>query len=116
MFLSRLNGGRAERIPAEARFDEKFDVIVAGFGTAGAIAAITAAEHGVRVAAVEKLNMAGGTATAGGVWGYYYGLPGGRFEAVDAEVDALRRDHFTSDGAFHPDLKGICLEIGRAHV
>ena len=110
MFLSRLNGGRAERIPAEARFDEKFDVIVAGFGTAGAIAAITAAEHGVRVAAVEKLNMAGGTATAGGVWGYYYGLPGGRFEAVDAEVDALRRDHFTSDGAFHPDLKGICLE------
>ena len=65
MFLSRLNGGRAERIPAEASFDEKFDVIVAGFGTAGAIAAITAAEHGVRVAAVEKLNMAGGTATAG---------------------------------------------------
>jgi hypothetical protein len=47
---------------------ETVDVVVAGGGTAGHIAAIQAARLGVKVAVIEAGTMLGGTMTAGGVY------------------------------------------------
>ncbi len=47
---------------------ESFDVVVVGSGSAGAMAALRAAEHGLSVLVVEKTHKYGGTsATSGGV-------------------------------------------------
>ena len=53
----------------------KYDVIVAGGGPAGFVAAISAARMGCRTALVERLGILGGTATAGLVMpisGFYH--------------------------------------------
>ena len=42
------------------KFDETFDVVIAGFGLAGSIAAITAADAGAKVLLVEKSEVPGG--------------------------------------------------------
>ncbi len=42
------------------RFDETFDVVVTGFGLAGGIAAITAADSGARTLLIEKSEVPGG--------------------------------------------------------
>jgi len=47
---------------------ETVDVLVAGGGTAGHIAAIQAARAGVTTSVIEAGSMLGGTMTAGGVW------------------------------------------------
>jgi len=47
---------------------ESVDVLVAGGGTAGHVAALQAARAGVRVAVIEAGSMLGGTMTAGGVY------------------------------------------------
>lgn len=47
--------------------DDKFDVVVVGFGAAGACAAIAAAEHGARVLVVDRSLGGGASALSGGV-------------------------------------------------
>ena len=47
------------------------DVLVAGGGTAGAMAAVAAVEQGAKVAVVEYFPELGGTKTLGGVGGWY---------------------------------------------
>ncbi len=91
------------------KFDCEYDVVVAGLGTAGAIAALVAGEAGLKVCGVEKLHIAGGAAVNGGVNCYYYGLPGGRFEQIDAAAKACYED-FAAGGLFHFDAKGMVLE------
>jgi len=49
-------------------FAETVDVLVAGGGTAGHVAAIQAARAGVTTSVIEAGSMLGGTMTAGGVW------------------------------------------------
>jgi hypothetical protein len=44
----------------------KFDVVVAGAGTAGVVAAIAAARHGAKTALIEVKGYPGGTVTEGG--------------------------------------------------
>lgn len=110
MYLTEFISKKSSRIECEPKFESQFDVVVVGMGTAGAIAAIAAAEQGVTVCAVEKLNLPGGTATSGGIAGYYYGLPGGRFEELDNRAEQLRSQAFLQGGGFHVDAKGIVLE------
>jgi flavin-dependent dehydrogenase len=52
----------------------RYDVIVVGGGTSGAISAISAARHGSRVAVIEILPNLGGIST-NKVNGYYWGAP-----------------------------------------
>lgn len=47
--------------------DDEFDVVVVGFGAAGACAAIAAAEHGARVLVVDRSLGGGASALSGGV-------------------------------------------------
>jgi succinate dehydrogenase/fumarate reductase flavoprotein subunit len=43
-----------------SRFDETFDVVVVGFGLAGGVAALNAAQAGARTLLIEKSSVAGG--------------------------------------------------------
>src|SRR5690606_33952292 len=52
----------------------KTEVLVAGGGTAGAVAAIGALEKGAQAQVVDYFNDLGGTKTMGGVMGYYLGI------------------------------------------
>lgn len=112
MYLSELqNGQTIKTLVDNIIFDKECDVLVAGLGTAGAIAAISAAEHGAKVIGIDRLKMCGGTATAGGVFGYYYGLPGGRFEKVDEEcVELSDKDFLTGNNNRHPYAKSYAIE------
>jgi hypothetical protein len=112
MFYSDLQDGKAVAQSVETPvFDFECDVLVAGLGTAGALAAISAAEEGTSVIGIERLKMCGGTATAGGVYGYYYGLPGGRFEQIDQDcVELGRRDFVAGNNNRHPYAKSHVIE------
>ena len=48
--------------------NEKVDVVVAGGGTAGHVAALQAARAGVNTSVIEAGTMLGGTMTSGGVY------------------------------------------------
>src|SRR5690348_8339861 len=48
-------------------FDEQADVVVVGFGAAGACAALEAAEHGSDVLILDRFTGGGATAASGGV-------------------------------------------------
>ena len=50
-----------------ARFAESADVVVIGFGAAGACAAIAAREDGAEVIALDRANGGGATALSGGI-------------------------------------------------
>jgi 3-oxosteroid 1-dehydrogenase len=67
---------------------ETYDVVVVGSGAAGATAALRAADRGLSVLIVEKMNKYGGTsATSGGVmWVPNHGLT----ENDDSREEALR--------------------------
>ena len=80
-------------------FEKNFDVIVCGLGTAGSLAALFAAENGLSVLGVEAFTCVGGNHTACGVISHYFGCPGGRYEALEKEVNrfAQRYTIFTSE-------------------
>lgn len=68
-------------MPSEA-WHESADVVVVGFGAAGACAAVEAAEAGARVLIVDRFTGGGATAISGGV--VYAG--GGTRQQAEAEV------------------------------
>ena len=67
------------------------DVVVAGAGTAGALAAAAAAKEGVGVTTVEHFPEPGGTMTMGGVGGYYHGYRGLFYEENEKETELFRQ-------------------------
>ena len=69
-----------------------YDIVVAGGGTAGAIAALCAVREGGRVLLLEDGVCLGGMSTAGGVLFYYFGVAGGLYEEVDALAAGIRKD------------------------
>lgn len=81
-----VEGKHVVRSVAEPYFDKEFDVIVCGLGTSGSLAALFAAENGLSVLGIEAFTCVGGTHTAGGITGHYFGCPGGRYDRLDREV------------------------------
>jgi 3-oxo-5alpha-steroid 4-dehydrogenase len=75
--------------PAQIQWDVETDVVVAGFGGAGACAAIEAADSGARVIALDRFDGGGATSASGGV---YYG-GGTRFQR-DAGFDDSAEEMF----------------------
>lgn len=93
------------------------DVLVAGGGTAGCLAALAAAEEGARVVLVESDSALGGVATRGGIHRYYYGSPGGLQELVDRRTEEIARVFGGKTKGFHPEAKraalsALCAERG----
>ncbi len=98
MRLNTLRYGKIESCEIDVRFDVSVDVCVAGMGTAGAMAAICAAESGLSVAGIDKNNVMGGVATASTVWDYYYGAYGGRWEKLNCECFEFIENGYAQTG------------------
>ncbi|OUS75219.1 hypothetical protein B1748_18980 [Paenibacillus sp. MY03] len=75
-------------------FAQHVDVLVAGVGTAGALAVIAASAQGASVLGIDRLPGIGGMGTMGYVSGYYYGLPGGLHVDIDEAAGKMGREHF----------------------
>lgn len=88
----------------------RYDVIVVGLGTAGTFAAIRAAGMGLKVLGIERMNCFGGTGTAGGVHGYYYGSPGGDFERIDRIATEMESKGYLPAIGINPELKKYVCE------
>ncbi len=87
------------------------DVVVAGTGTGGGLAAIAAARAGADVLAIEPLPFAGGIGAGGGIHWYYYGVKGGLQEEMDERIRQVM-PLFSPPGqiqGFHPDAKKCVL-------
>lgn len=65
------------------------DVLVAGAGTAGALASLAAAREGVRVHCIESAFFPGGVGTEGGITGYFNGVKGGLQSEVDSATGVI---------------------------
>ncbi|SDD63747.1 FAD dependent oxidoreductase [Paenibacillus sp. UNCCL117] len=85
------------------------DVLVVGGGTAGCVAALSAARENVRVVIVESESALGGVATRAGIHRYYYGSPGGLQEEIDRETAEMARLLGGRTMGFHPEAKKIVL-------
>jgi hypothetical protein len=70
---------------------EEAEVLVLGGGTAGAPAALAAAEGGAATILVDASEDLGGTGCAGGINTYYYGLREGATSRIDALVAQTTR-------------------------
>ncbi len=88
------------------------DVLVAGGGSAGIAAAVTAARLGLKVALVEKYGFLGGLATAGAV-GTICGLFLKREEGIEYIVGGFPREFSEALGKYRPPLE---LRISRTAV
>ena len=90
MILSQKAENRVTIQETAGTFAKRYDVIVVGLGTAGAVAAITCARRGLTVLGIERLRCMGGMSTAGSVFGCYFGSDGGIYEEIDAKAAALQ--------------------------
>lgn len=85
------------------------DVLVVGGGTAGAIAALSAAGEGARVVLLEQDTYLGGIGTRGGIHLYWYGSPGGLQDTVDRACRARTQVFGSRPRGFHPEAKRSVL-------
>ena len=90
-------------------------VLVAGGGTAGALAAIASGRAGVDTLIAEAADCLGGIGTGGALNGYYYGLKGGLQDELDERVYQYSLDLYGRHGVrenrqFHPFAKMNTLE------
>jgi len=89
-------------------FDEHFDAVVLGGGTAGSIAAIYLAKKGRHVLMVEKLNFLGGV-HSGAMFHYYQGSPGGIYEAYDERIEQQKKQYRLPDVFGSHPLIRMCV-------
>ncbi len=90
------------------------DVMVAGSGTAGSLAILAAASQGADTVALEFAPFPGGIGTGGGITGYFYGLPGGRQEALGrltAELTELflGSSYEVDERSWHHEAKKVAI-------
>lgn len=112
-------------VDSAALREEHYDLVVAGGGTAGAMAALYAARGGLRTVLLEPMYTLGGTATAGGVSTYWFGNRFRDVREIDAETEKMaaplglprREGIWDRADDFHPGIRGtvlarLCLEAG----
>ncbi len=98
--------------PIEPARSIEADVVVAGAGTGGAVAAIASGRAGAKTVCVDPLAFAGGIGAGGGIHMYYFGVTGG----LQTEIDQRIREVIPWFGGvrrvagFHPDAKKLVLE------
>lgn len=87
-------------------------VLVAGTGTAGAIAAIAAGRNGAKTLAIDSAMYPGGIGTGAGICGYFHGAPGGLQDEIDLrtlELTRLCNGFATGVKGWHHEAKKIAL-------
>lgn len=101
---------------------EYFDLVIAGGGTAGAMAAIHAARGGLRTVLIEPNQELGGTQTVGGVSTYWFGHRFRDVREIDERTAQLydkgkahrRRGIWSERDDFDPGLRAdVYLEFAR---
>ena len=85
-------------------------VLVAGGGPAGAMAAIAAGRQGAAVIVVEPQPFLGGVATGGAIHWYYWGVSGGLQDELDRRDRDLDARISAATRGFHPEARKIELE------
>lgn len=85
------------------------DVLVAGGGTSGATAAITASKEGVRTALLDMNPGPGGTGTYGGVDSYWYGRHEGFAARLEEEVHEAHASLHHTGGKWNIEAKTFIL-------
>lgn len=88
------------------------DVAVAGAGTSGALAALSAARQGARVMALDFSSSPGGVGIGAGISAYFHGLGGGLQEETDrltAEMNLLLEGANSSARRWHHQGKKLAL-------
>jgi hypothetical protein len=101
-----------------------YDVVVCGGGTAGVVAALSAARNGAKTLMIEKSGFLGGTASMGGPFMSFYGPEGvpivggipqeiaSRLIARGASPGHVRIPRWNSFTPFNPEeLKNLALEM-----
>ena len=114
-----------EKKAAVSAGQESCDLVVAGGGTAGVMAAIHAARGGLRTVLIEPNYDLGGTQTAGGVSTYWFGHRFSDVREMDGLVDGLctrcgvrkRQGIWSGRDDFHAGIRSFvylkcCLEAG----
>ena len=107
---TRRTGSSAQRGPSTPREEVVVDVVVVGFGAAGAAAAIEAAESGASVIALDRWGRGGASARSGGIVYLGGGTPQQEAAGFDddsasmAQYLALEQDLPVDD----PRLRDFC--------
>lgn len=83
--LSYIQNGSVHREKCEVDFQEHHELCIIGAGTAGSMAAISGAMHGIDTVVIEKSNRIGGLGVNGGVFTYFYGSKNGLFTKINDE-------------------------------
>lgn len=83
------------------------EVLVVGGGTAGVMAAYSAARNGAKVILAERDGALGGVATRAGIHLYYYGLKAGSQVDLDEQVERAARAIGWAAQGFHPEAKRL---------
>ncbi len=95
--------------PAPARLHEPRDVVVVGYGTGGAFAALAAAEEGVRVAVLDPAGTPGGIGTAGRIHSYYHGFSNPMQDRLDERTADDGQTISPGVVGYHPVAKAHSL-------
>lgn len=110
--MNGLNGLTALRVNSadQLPWDERCDLLVVGFGGAGACAAIEATNRGLAVLAVDRFSGGGATALSGGVvyagGGTPYQRQAGYDDTSQAMFDYLRQE--VGDAVSPETLRDFC--------
>ncbi len=98
--------------PLEVQMHSPCDVVVCGYGVAGAFAALAAASHGLRVAVLDPSPYPGGIGTAGNIHSYYFGIKSGMQTVLDERMaGAAERVAGNRYRGFHPLAKSQTLAL-----
>ncbi|WP_223594363.1 FAD-binding protein [Pseudomonas sp. A-R-19] len=104
--LTALRVNSADQLP----WDERCDLLIVGFGGAGACAAIEASTRGLSVLALDRFEGGGATALSGGVvyagGGTPYQRQAGYEDTSDAMFNYLRQE--VGEAVSHATLRNFC--------
>ncbi|KAB0496607.1 FAD-binding protein [Pseudomonas vancouverensis] len=110
--MNGLNGLTALRVTSadQLPWDDRCDLLVVGFGGAGACAAIEAASRGLKVLALDRFAGGGATALSGGVvyagGGTPYQRQAGYDDTPEAMFNYLRQE--VGEAVSHATLRDFC--------
>lgn len=104
-FRSNMNTGEVFAEETSLPVLGEYDVVVLGAGTAGAPAAVGAAQKGARTLVVEYLHGMGGMGTFGMIGSYFHGYREGYTNIVDKGINSMGPAYTNNLGEGHPKNK-----------